>query len=412
MSYKESIMNTMLELVAIPSVSGTDKENLATKKIYNMLKKMPYFKDHIENLKQIAIEGDPLNRSFISALYLSEKASEKTLILTGHSDVVDVEEFGNLKKVAFEAIEYTKRIAELQLDEEALKDLHSGQWIFGRGTADMKYGIALEMEVLRKLTLGNKFQGNILFIAVPGEESNSEGMLGAVTYIEKLQQEGLEFIGLLLSECCIPKIPGEDTKRLYLGGCGKVMPLFYFVGKEAHVCEPFNGFSPNLLASELNRLLEFNTEFCGIHNGSNNTSITPPPVCLKHEDLKKLYSVQLPLYAYSYYNMLTLDFSYETFMNKLITKCYEAFNNALEIMNKNRTQYEILEGSSLKKLNIKPCVMTYEEIYNKVKELHGAEFDQYISDKIESWQKQKMDNQKIAVNIVKETYENIQVKHQ
>lgn len=48
----------------------------------------------------------------------------------------------------------------------------------------MKYGIALEIEVLRKITLDKKFQGNILFIAVPGEESNSEGMLGAVTYIE------------------------------------------------------------------------------------------------------------------------------------------------------------------------------------------------------------------------------------
>lgn len=135
MSYKESIMTAMLELVAVPSVSGTNKENLATEKIYNMLKKMPYFKEHIENLKQIPIEGDPLNRSFISALYLSEEASDKTLILTGHSDVVDVEEFGNLKEIAFDAIEYTKRIAELQLDEDALKDLHSGQWIFGRGTA-------------------------------------------------------------------------------------------------------------------------------------------------------------------------------------------------------------------------------------------------------------------------------------
>lgn len=405
MYYKDKIMNTMLKLVSEGSISGTEKENLGTDKIYEIVSHIPYFKDHRENLHKVSIKGDPLKRSFIAALYIGNESCKKTLILTGHSDVVDVGEFGHLKDIAFDAVEYTKRVEELPLDEDALKDLHSGQWIFGRGTADMKYGVAMEIEVLRKLCEDDDFHGNILFLAVPGEESNSEGMLAAAPYLDKLQQEGFEFIGLLLSECCIPKTTGEDTKRIYLGSCGKVMPLLFFVGKESHVCEPFNGFSANLLASEVNKQIEFSTEFCDVFKSNKCTSITPPPVCLKQSDMKELYSVQSPLYAYSYYNVLTLDFSYDDFMNKLKEKCYCAFNNALEVLNKNKERYEKLTGEKISDSNIKPCIVTYDEIYNKVKETYGDEFDSYINEKIKLWKNEKIDNQKIAVNIIKETYE-------
>lgn len=405
MSYKNSIMDTMLDLVSAESISGTEKENLGTDKIYSLVKEIPYFREHIENLKMIPIEKDPLKRNFISALYIGDETSKKTLILTGHSDVVDVEEFGHLKDLAFNPVEYTKRVNELPLDKDALKDLQSGEWIFGRGTADMKYGIAMEIEVLRKLCSHDNFHGNVLFLAVPGEESNSEGMLAAVHHLEELQNDGFEFLGLLLSECCLPKTVGEKTKRIYLGSCGKVMPLLFFVGKESHVCEPFNGFSANLLASEVNIQLEFNHELCDIFKSSSYKSITPPPVCLKQSDTKELYSVQSPLYAYSYYNVLTLDFNHDIFMTKLKEQCYIAFNNALDVVNMQKKQYQEISNEEAEDLNIRPCVATYEEIYEKVKEIYGEQFDNYLNDKIEIWKTNKMDNQKIAVNIVKETYE-------
>ncbi len=55
-----------------------------------------------------------------------------------------------------------------------------------------------------------------MFLAVPGEESNSEGMLGAIPYLSKLKEDGHNFKSLFLSECCIPKYERDDAKRIYI----------------------------------------------------------------------------------------------------------------------------------------------------------------------------------------------------
>lgn len=189
------------------------------------------------------------------------------------------------------------------MDQDSKKDLYSNEWIFGRGTADMKYGLALYIELIRELSKDRDFKGNILFLAVPGEESNSEGMLGAIPYLSKLKEDGYNFKSLFLSECCIPKYEGDDAKRIYIGSVGKIMPTFFCVGKATHVGNPFGGVNPNLLVSEINRLMEYNVEL----SDKYEKDITPPPVCLKQSDLKELYSVQNPVYAYSYYNLLTIQ---------------------------------------------------------------------------------------------------------
>lgn len=49
--------------------------------------------------------------------------------------------------------------------------------------------------------------------------------------------------------------------------------------------------------------MEYNVEL----SDKYEKDITPPPVCLKQSDLKELYSVQNPVYAYSYYNLLTIQ---------------------------------------------------------------------------------------------------------
>ncbi|WP_027626014.1 M20/M25/M40 family metallo-hydrolase [Clostridium lundense] len=403
MKIKDKIMNTLLELVSVPGIAGTESEGLTAEKILNILQTIHYFNEHPENLNMIKIQGDPLNRSFVSALFCSSKPSKKTIILTGHLDVVDVEDFGHLKELAFNPIELEKRIKELPLNKEAIEDLESGDYIFGRGTADMKFGLALHMELLRELSLRDDFEGNILFLAVPGEESNSEGMLAAVPHLLDLNKKfGYEYIGLLVSECCIPKEIGDNKKRIYLGTSGKVMPMFLFVGKETHVYESYSGLNPNLLAGELNRLLELNPDFCDSDRGN----ITPPPTCLKHMDLKELYSVQTPLMAASYYNVLTVNLNIEELMDKLKKISLEAFNNTLDIIEEKVNRYASISSRNSLREKIEPKVLTYEEIYKKVKEIKGEEFDKYIEEKIEGWRKENKDLQTIAINIMKETYLN------
>lgn len=403
MNIKNKIMNTLLELVSVPGIAGTKSEGLTAEKTLNILKDIPYFQHHHENLNLIKIKSDPLNRSFVSALFCSSKPSKKTIILTGHLDVVDIEDYGHLKELAFNPIELKKRIKELPLDKDAINDLESGDYIFGRGTADMKFGLALHIELLRELSSRDDFEGNILFLAVPGEESNSEGMLAAVPHLLELNKKyGYKYIGLFVSECCIPKEIGDETKRIYLGTAGKVMPLFLFVGKETHVYESFSGLNPNLLATELNRLLELNPDFCDINKGN----ITPPPTCLKQTDLKELYSVQTPLMAASYYNVLTLNLSIDELIEKLKNLCFQAFHNTLNIIEKSVNKFASISNRNSLREEFEPKVLTYEEVYKKVKETLGDKFDTYIQGKIEQWINENMDLQSIAINIMKETYLN------
>lgn len=400
--YGKRIMETMLELVSVPSISGTESENLAACKIYDMLKAIPYFTENADKINLIKVKNDVLKRKFVSALFLNKKKTNKTVILTGHFDVVGIEEFGHLKDIAFDPLKYSERIKELNLDDDTASDIQSGDWIFGRGTSDMKYGIALDIELMRKLSQDDGFDGNILFLAVPGEESNSEGMLAAVPHLLNLKNRySLEYSGLLLSECCLPKYKGDNSKKIYLGTCGKIMPLFFFAGKETHVCEAFSGLNPNLMASELNRLLELNVNFCDV-SGKN---IGMPPSCLKQMDLKELYSVQTPVYAASYYNLITLNSDSNELVEKLKSLCMKAFKNAIRIRRENIDRFLDLSDGDTLTGDIEPLVMTFEELYNETKKQSGNELDEYLQDKIEEWKNQKSDNQTISIKIIKEVYE-------
>lgn len=391
----------MKELVSVPSISGTMGEKLLSEKMIDMLSEIPYFKENKDNFGLGKIEGDPLDRSFVWAVVNGKEQAKDTLILTGHIDVVEVEEFSHLKSAAFDVEECTKRINELKLDKDALKDFHSGEWIFGRGTADMKFGVALDMEIIREFSEHRNFKGNLLFLAVPGEESNSEGMIASVPFLLKLKKErGYDYCGAIVSESSIPKKEDEKEKRLYMGSVGKIMPLFFCVGKETHVGESLKGLNPNALVSEINRLLEGNPDFSDkVYN-----TITPPPMCLKQMDLKELYSVQSPLYAAAYYNILTLSMSEEKLIEDLKALANKAFENVLRDMKEKRERFMSKCSEEVQVIQVEPSVMTYNELLSLVKSKH-KDFDKYIKEKVKQWREEKKDNQTIAVNIVKETYE-------
>jgi arginine utilization protein RocB len=390
----------------MPSVTGTKEENSIANKIYDMLSNIPYFKENEENYGLCTIEKDPLERKFIWAIVNGKEESKDTLILTGHIDVVEAEGFGHLKSVAFDLEECTKRINELDLDEEALRDFKSGKWIFGRGTADMKAGIATDIEIIRELSENRNFKGNLLFLGVPGEESNSEGMIASVPFLLNLQEKsGYNYVGAIVSECSIPKSEYEKFKRIYIGSVGKIMPLFFCVGKETHVGESLKGLNPNALVSEINRLLEANPDFCD----KVNSKTTPPPMVLKQMDLKELYSVQSPLFAVAYYNLLTLNRSEEKLINELKDLAFKAFNNVLNDLKEKRQRFLEMCCEETQYIEVEPYVITYKELLSKVKEKE-ENFENYIKEKVRIWQKEKLDSQTISVNIVRETYEKYEGK--
>ncbi|HYE82119.1 MAG TPA: M20/M25/M40 family metallo-hydrolase [Clostridia bacterium] len=397
---KEDLMNTLLKLVEVPGISGTESEELTAKRVYELTAEIPYFSEHKENLRMIRLEQDPYNRSFVSALLRMDPGSRKTVILTGHHDVVDVEEYGHLKPYAFNPAELAGRIQELKLDEDSAADLRSGDWIFGRGTADMKFGLALCIELLREYSRRNDFKGNLLFLSVPSEETNSEGMLGAAEYLSGLQEnEGYEFTAVMLTECYAPKNAGDKMRYIHYGASGKIMPMFFFAGKETHVSEPFAGIDPTLMSSEVNKLLNLNTGLCEYSKGV----ATPPPICLRQVDLKTLYSVQTALYAAAYYNVVTLGNDTERLLSELKKLALQAFSNVLKELEARHRSYEEKYGQTVDRFEASPYVITYKELYDRVKEHYGLEFDSYLDSKIEEWDRCGLDIQTKAVYILKET---------
>ncbi|MGE5678968.1 MAG: M20/M25/M40 family metallo-hydrolase [Pseudomonadota bacterium] len=399
---KNRLKETLLKLLSVPGISGTEGEASIAEKIYSLLGEIPYFQLNKDNLKLRPIAGDPYGRSFVSAMYSSDGEPGRTVVISGHMDVVDIEEYGHLREYAFDPTELAKRITELSLDEDAEKDLKSGEWLFGRGVADMRYGIALAIELLREFSRTGSIKGNILFLAVPGEESNSEGMLAAAEYLAELQEnQGYEFTALLMPECYLQKNMNDLKRYIHVGACGKIMPMFYFTGKETHVCEPFNGFDPTMIAAEVNRLLSMNTDVCESSRGA----ITPPPICLKQMDMKTLYSVQTPLAAASYYNLVTLGMPIAELTEKLMAICNEAFINVIKRIDEKYLQYGSRFGTELDRLQVSPCVIMYSELAERVGRLWGDKFEKHMGSRLAEWEKAGLDNQTKAINIVKETYE-------
>src|SRR5690606_15406528 len=110
-----------------------------------MLKKLlelQYFQD---NSSQIHFHEAGKGRNAVTALYTSG-VTNKTIVLISHFDTVHTEEFGaGLQDLAFQPKQLTEELKNrlAKLPEDAQEDLVSDDYLFGRGTMDMKMGLAL-----------------------------------------------------------------------------------------------------------------------------------------------------------------------------------------------------------------------------------------------------------------------------
>lgn len=271
---KELMERYVRELVKIPSTSNTEAEETCADHIAQELAKQPYFKEHPEQMGKYLLPGDSFGRSVPWGLVKGNDKSGKTIILTGHYDVVDTEEYGNERALAYDIEKWenlvktgqtmrmpddkcdpisekrdpeaVKRILQ-EMPEEVREEFLSGDWMFGRGCADMKGGLAIGMALLewygRLVTEKewNKGTGNLLFVSVPDEEGYSAGMRGAVPFLNELKERfGLEYTALIDLE---PASVENGDKTIYTGSVGKTMPAVLVQGVKAHVLNCFQGVS-------------------------------------------------------------------------------------------------------------------------------------------------------------------------
>ncbi len=399
---KRRMYDALDRMVKAPSISGTPAENEVTYVIEEILRENPYFQNHPEHVMRVPLENDPLNRELVAAYMELAPGNPDTIILTGHYDVVDVDEYGPLQDAAFDMAEITNRIGELHMDEASRADLESGEWIFGRGTADMKIGHALSVELMRHYAEEGGINGNILYVAVCGEETNSEGMLAAVPFFNRFAEEhDLKYKVLLLTECFMVDKTDDGTKYIQYGGAGKVMPLFFCVGHTTHGEEPFLGLDANLLNGEVYRRMHLNPQFCQKNHGVT----TAPPAGLKMQDLKLNYSLSSSLYAASYYNIATIKMQPQETMEKLLKLAEEAFLSANEIIDEKASFFESFSGSAPVMYKALPKVRTFRDIFDAAAKNYDGDLTEYMRTYAAELMKSNPEMQDTCVKLVKRLYE-------
>ncbi len=405
---KDRILRNLLELCGTPSVSETDGERVMADKIGKMFRRNPYFQAHPELICKHEIPGDRFARSFVSAFLRGERKSPRTVILLSHFDVVGVEEFGMQKELAFDPLAYTrflKEHPERSLPREAAEDLESGDYLFGRGVMDMKFGIAAYLEILTQMTNElEHFEGNLLFLSVPDEEANSAGMLAAVEHLSSFKKEqGLEYLCCLISEPHFPKYPGDRSNYLYTGTVGKLLPVFYCVGKETHACEPLSGLNPNRLTAKIIEKLDVNSEFSDVSCGI----AAPPPVCLKQSDTKRAYSVQSPFAAYTYFNFMTLTSTPDAVMRRLVATAQDAFEEVITDLQKMAEKRFERTGESASVPARESKVVTFRQLWQWCREAEGSRFEKHMEAFIRSRGTQEGcgDLREFSIEVVREVHQ-------
>lgn len=395
---KNQLYEDLKELVEAPSISGTQDEILAAYKIEELLRRIPYFQEHSDHVMRIPIENDPFGRFLVAAYLEAHEKCADTAILTGHYDVVDVEEFGSLKDIAFDIEEITKRIIDLPLSDEVKADHDSGGYLFGRGVFDMKYGHAAALGILRHYAENGGIKGNLLYVAVCGEETNSEGMLAAVPFFADFAEKNeLKYRCLLLMEGYMVEGQEEGIKYIQYSNAGKVMPMFFCIGKTTHGEEPLLGLDANMMSGEVYRLMHSNPEFCQTNHGIT----TAVPCGLKMQDLKENYSLSTTLYSASYYNVATIKLNPEELMQRLTALAEEAFANVVEITEKNAKRFEEISGRKPEYYRPVPCVQTFAAFYKGLEAEYEGDLTAHVSEKMAEFMAEDPEMQGCCVKLLK-----------
>ena len=236
MQTSHTIMEIMEALVSAQSDTGTPMEQAAAKKIISYFAEDPYFRAHPDCFG-MEDTGDFMGRPVVWAL--KRGTTDRTLILTGHYDAVEIDCYGDLKPFALQPQKLREEILRQKLGTPAMQaELASGDWLPGRGTADMKGGLAVG--IFKTLTLPEDAETGLLFVAVCDEENISAGMRSAVGLLLQLRERfALTYTAALVLEPQLP-LAGSDF-MLYNGSIGKMLPMIVAKGKLAHCGEPLKG---------------------------------------------------------------------------------------------------------------------------------------------------------------------------
>lgn len=369
-------------LVAVPSVVNTSGELDLAMRIRDQILSIPYFAERAEtHVRMVRTQNDPLERFAVLALVEGRRTTAvdrevPTVVLTGHYDTVDVQDYGEYRSLAFAPAGLAAVMSDLSADGETLADMATGDWLPGRGALDMKSGIAVNLWVLEQFCANlDQYAGNVLFVATPDEEDMSRGMEVALPAMKELAGERhLRYVAALNNDYTAPRFPGDPHRYVYLGSIGKLLPAFYVFGKETHVGQVFEGLDPNLLVAEITRRLSYNMEFAECTDGE----CTPPPVALKQADFKGSYTVQTALGAHCYFNFFTFYRSPAEVLALCKREAEAAFATVVERVQHHYDWFCRNSGLPQGTLPWRVRVVTFEEWYHQLLERRGEPFRSHM----------------------------------
>jgi len=362
--WHDEVLEYTKQLIDIRSVSPSQEEaNVALTVLGLLCRDGAYEKYTAIGLD--TLENDPYERKNTYAFLQGQSTS--TLVLLGHIDTVDTKDYGSLEALALDPDALAAKGAT-----QVLEGTDSSDWLFGRGSADMKSGVAVNIALMHHfMRYAPQFPLSLLFLATVDEENESAGMLQAVRFLSRMREQyGLTYIGVINTDYTTARYPGDLHRYIYSGTGGKLLPSFLCIGRESHVGTPFNGLDANLLTAELIRSVSMNVELCDTEHGQ----VTAPPVTLRASDLKTHYDVQLPLAAYFYLNVLTLTTTPEALLERLRHYAEAALGEVLGRVDKNEARWRETSGEQVQ--NVQPrvgAVFTYAELYEETVQRLGEQ---------------------------------------
>lgn len=401
---EDEILELTKNLVSIPSVNTTEGEREIALFLERYIREIPYFKEHPEYVIVTPLKNDSYQRRNVMALLKGEKEeNHRTIIWHGHTDTVGVEDYGFLKEFAFDCDKLEEKLKEILLSQEVSEDLESGAYLFGRGACDMKSGDAVFLVLLKHLSENPKdFSGNILVSLNPVEENLHTGIIEGLDVIEELGvKENLEYVLAINNDYICPLYPGDDTRYIYAGAVGKLLPCFYIMGKETHVGQCFEGLDATMVSAELVRILNLNTDYCDGYKGE----YTLPPSVLKMKDLKDFYNVQTAFSAFVYFNYFVHNKNMVEITELLIGAANQAFDNTITLMNQRYKNYCELENMSYKEITYDTQVLTYDQLYKKAENNYSGELKSVITNMVRKELVNQLDKREIPLQITKKLIE-------
>lgn len=332
-------------LVGWGSETGTAGEAEFGVRLAGLLREIPYFRDHPQQVRLVASHGDPMTYSVVAIV---RGKGRRALALAGHYDVVSIENYRELAPLAFKPDELRSAlIADLESrplkaeEQRALADLRNGEFLPGRGLLDMKSGIAAGIAVLEEFAADPERLGNLVLVATPDEERGSRGMRRLRDALPAIAAEfGLEIEAGINLDATSDQGDGTEGRAIYRGTIGKALPFALVVGRSSHASYPFEGISAQLMASEIIKAVEANPALCDRAAGE----VSPPPICLEAKDLRGGYEVTTPERVWIAFNWLSHSWTAGGLIGLFEQSVRTATSAAIDRFNQHAQSYAAMLG--------------------------------------------------------------------